>query len=205
MIFKKNSTKYINDKELVSAIISGDKLALYHFYQTYNKKIFSYVFSKIENKKDAEELTQDTFLSALDSLRDFKFQSTLYTYLFSIAKYKVIDYYRLKKISYLVFSHFPHLKKLISKVLTPDDSLLKKELKNQIISTFKKIKPIYRKIIILKYQEDKSIKQISEILNISPKKAESLLFRARKKFSLVYEQNTNKTASKTKGDLISSS
>lgn len=209
MIFKNSSTNYIeNDKKLIDHILKGNKKALYVFYKTYYPKVLGYIKRKVEKTNDAEELLQDTFLAALDNLRDFQFHSSLYTYLCAIAKNKIIDYYRRKKISQVVFSRFPIFKKLVSKILTPDDKLIRKELKKEIIDIFSKLKPIYKKIILLKYQEEKTIHQIAEILKISPKSAESLLFRARKKFAKLYVQKTTsakKIANQAKGDSLSPS
>jgi len=202
MIFKISSTKLIEEKKLINRILKGDKFALYFFYQTYHSKLLSFIKKRVKDKSDAEELLQDVFLSGLESLRDFSQKSSLYTYLCAIAKYKIIDYYRKKKITQLFFSHFPALAKLVSKVLSPDDKLIEKELKSEIFQTLKKLKPIYQKIILLKYQEEKTIAQIAKILKISLKSTESLLFRARKKFAKLYVQNKNSktTSSKTKGN-----
>jgi len=201
MISQNNSTKTIEEQKLVNRIVKGDKKALFSFYRQYQKRLLAFIKRKIANSADAEELLQDVFLASLDNLRDFNFKSSLYTYLCAIARFKVIDYYRRKKITQIVFSRFPAIKKIIAKVITPDEKLVRKELKLEILKVLKKLKPIYKKIIILKYREEKTIKQIARILNLNPKSVESLLFRARKKFAVIYEEKTKTTThtnSKTK-------
>jgi RNA polymerase sigma-70 factor (ECF subfamily) len=50
-------------------------------------------------------LTQDTFVDFLEALRDFRYQSSLKTFIFSIAKNKNIDWLRKKKIKKIIFSY----------------------------------------------------------------------------------------------------
>src|SRR6187549_3469283 len=63
----------------------------------YTDYLFSYAFFKTGNREEAEDLVQETFLSAFKSLSGFKGNSTEKTWLTSILKNKIIDYYRKKK------------------------------------------------------------------------------------------------------------
>jgi len=96
---------------LVKKLIKEDKKALYLFYKLYHKKLYFFIKQKINNKKDIEEVLQDTFISALDSLPLFKFRSSLFTWLCSIARHEIIDFLRRQKIKTIVFSHFPFLER----------------------------------------------------------------------------------------------
>jgi len=60
--------------------------------------LFSYCVVRIGNKEIAEDLVQETFLSALKSLHTFKSQSSLQTWLVAILKNKITDYYRKKDV-----------------------------------------------------------------------------------------------------------
>lgn len=62
----------------------------------YTKDMFAYAFGKVNQKEIAEDLVQDTFLSAYQSYKNFKAKSSVKTWLFSILKHKITDYYRLK-------------------------------------------------------------------------------------------------------------
>lgn len=62
--------------------------------KTHTKDLFGYAFSKVQQKEIAEDLVQDTFLSAHQSYKNFKGKSNVKTWLFSILKHKIADYYR---------------------------------------------------------------------------------------------------------------
>ena len=64
--------------------------------KTHTKNLFSYAFSKVQQKEIAEDMVQDTFLSAYQSYEKFKGKSNVKTWLFSILKHKIADYYRLR-------------------------------------------------------------------------------------------------------------
>ena len=78
----------LQEKELLERIINRDEKALFDVYKKYQPSIFKYVRSQINNYQTAEELTQDIFLDFIEALRDFRFQSSLKTFIFSIARQK---------------------------------------------------------------------------------------------------------------------
>jgi RNA polymerase sigma-70 factor (ECF subfamily) len=174
-----------SEKKLVSGILKNNEDSLRMFYNRYHKSLFSFISKRIECQEDAEEILQDVFMSSLDSLRDFSFKCSLFTFLCSIAKYKTIDFYRRKKIKKVVFSKFGEIEPLISQIFGNnilDDEILKEKVK----VTFSALIPKYRIILKLKYLYGYSVDEIAEKLSITFKSAESLLFRARKAFSQAY-------------------
>ena len=64
--------------------------------KTYTKDLLGYASSKVHQKEVAEDLVQDTFLSAYQSFQKYMGKSNVKTWLFSILKHKIADYYRLK-------------------------------------------------------------------------------------------------------------
>ncbi len=64
--------------------------------KAYSKALFSYAITKVPQKELAEDLVQDTFLSAYQSYENYKGKSNVKTWLFSILKHKIADYYRSK-------------------------------------------------------------------------------------------------------------
>lgn len=62
----------------------------------YTDDLYRWAFSKTSSKEVAEDLVQDTYLSALESLEKFRGDSSPKTWLFTILNHKIIDYYRKK-------------------------------------------------------------------------------------------------------------
>ncbi|EKE14261.1 MAG: hypothetical protein ACD_12C00602G0004 [uncultured bacterium] len=172
----------LEEKHLLEKIIKRDEKALFYVYKKYHKSIFNFVKSKISNYQTAEELTQDIFFDFIEALRDFRFQSTLKTFLFSIAKHKVVDQIRKKKLKNILFSRLPSFIIESLKVVFIDEEIDKKELKEKISKVINSLPNDYQLILRLKYIEGIKIKEISEKLNLNFKATESLLFRARKSF-----------------------
>jgi len=172
----------MEDADLVSRILRRENRALHVFYQTYTPKLLSFIRGKVENPHDAEEIFQDTLLAFLEALRDFHGNCKISTFLFSIGKYKIIDYYRRKKLRHLVFSQAPYLEDLVSPLLNPEEEFDAKVLKDKLKKVFSLILPTYKMVLQLKYIEDVSVSGIAGRFQWTLKKTESLLFRARKAF-----------------------
>jgi len=174
------------EKKIVEKIINRDSSAFFYFYKKNYPFIFNLVKSKIKDVNEAEELTQDIFLDFIEALRSFRFQSSLKTFLFAIAKNKIIDKIRKKKIKKILFSKLPHFLVQGLQVVLIDDELNKKELRKKINLAFKKLPNDYRLILRLKYIEDKKVSFIAKKLKKRFKATESLLFRARRTFVKIF-------------------
>lgn len=173
---------------LVQRILEGDQQAVTEFYVTYKSKIRAYLQKRLPETEDIEAFTHDIFLEAIDSLPLFEGKSSLQTWLYKIAHNKVVDWYRKKKINSLLLSQLPFLEIVAHEVYQPEFQYEKKKLKESIELTLRGLSAKYRRILRLHYEEQKSIKEIALIMDLSPKAAESLLFRARQQFKKNYEK-----------------
>ena len=176
------------DKQLVEKIINKNEQAIINFYQNNKKSLLNFILSQIRNKEDAEEVLQDTFLGFLESLRDFREQCSLKTFLFSIAKRKIIDKIRKKGIKKFLFSKLPqYFVNNLSPVFF-EEELEKEELKRKIEKVFQRLPNDYRLVLRLKYIEGKKVRNIARKLSMRFKATESLIFRARKAFVKIFNR-----------------
>lgn len=79
------------DESLLRAAQRGDETAFAQLMRAYELPIFNYVLHSVGNYHLAEDLTQDIFLRALRSLPGFSFRSKFTTWLFAIAKNRILD------------------------------------------------------------------------------------------------------------------
>ena len=79
------------DGALLRAAQRGDENAFAQLMRDYELPIFNYVLRSVGNYHQAEDLTQDIFLRALRSLPGFSFRSKFTTWLFAIAKNRILD------------------------------------------------------------------------------------------------------------------
>ena len=174
------------ERELLGKIIKKDEKALFYVYKKYHPSVFSFVRSQISNYQIAEEIAQDVFIDFIEALRDFRFQSSLKTFLFSIARHKIVDQIRKKKLKSILFSKLPSYIIESLKAVFIDEEIDKKVLKEKISKVIESLPNDYQVILRLKYIEGIKIKEIAEKLKMNFKATESLLFRARKSFIKVF-------------------
>lgn len=176
----------MEEKKLVEAIIQKDDKALRMLYFRYKKPIFQYVTRRINDRYLAEEITQDVFLDFIEALRDFRFQSSIKTFIYTLAKNKIVDTFRKKKIKKILFSAMPAYIVEGLKTIFIDDEIEQKELANKIKKTMDKLPNDYEFVLRLKYVEGEKVKKIAQRLSLGFKATESLIFRARKAFVAVF-------------------
>jgi RNA polymerase sigma-70 factor (ECF subfamily) len=86
-----------DEQGLVRGAQEGDKDAFAQLYEAYFDKIYRYIVIKISNKAEAEDMTQQVFLKAYQSIRSFKWKGAPFSaWLFRIAHNQIVDFYRKK-------------------------------------------------------------------------------------------------------------
>jgi RNA polymerase sigma-70 factor (ECF subfamily) len=147
---------------LVKKIIGGDKQAFRWFYKNQELGLGKFVSSKISNKEDAEEVAQDIWLSFLDSLPLFRFGSSLRTFLWSIARHEVADYYR-RKYAKRVIKLVP----LVDKVYQENSV---KQIAQKLGASFKTVESKLfraRKAFQMAYLELQEVEEVSEVARVA--------------------------------------
>ena len=152
------------------------------FYKKYYLGVKKFVSQKIDDEGVAKELTNDIMMAAMMCRSNFNGKCNEFSWICSIAKHKIIDYYRKKKIKTILFSANPIFEEIADKALTPERDVLKNELKEEIKKTFGEINTGYKEILRLKYIEGMKVSEIAKNLKLTIKAVESKLIRAKKKF-----------------------
>lgn len=176
-----------NDRELVKKIFQKDEKTLLTFYNHFKPQVFRFVHRQLPDYSLAEEVTQDVFLDFIEEIRDFNGECSIKTYLFTIAKNKVIDSIRKKKIKKILFSALPPYIVEGLKTILIDDEIEKKELAKKIKKVFEKLPNDYQLVLRLKYIEEEKVNTIAEKLSLGFKATESLIYRARRAFVKVFK------------------
>lgn len=85
------------DEGLIREAVHGDQQAFARLYEANFDRIFRYIYLKIGDREEAEDMTQQVFMNALRSISSFKYQGTPFTaWLFRIAHNQIVDYLRRK-------------------------------------------------------------------------------------------------------------
>jgi RNA polymerase sigma-70 factor, ECF subfamily len=82
------------DEQALARAAHRDPAAFARLYREYLRPVYSYTLVRVGNCEEAEDLTSQTFLAALQGIDRFRGQSTFSTWLFGIARNKCADYFR---------------------------------------------------------------------------------------------------------------
>lgn len=175
--------------KLVKQILEGDPQAVEKFYKEYSPKIINYLKYKLPDTQDVDEILNDVFMEAVDTLVFLKDEDKVENWLYKIAHNKMVDFYRKKKIKILLVSQIPFLEIVAKEILEPEFQFEKNRMKEKIQETFNNLSEKHQRVLKLHYEEDMPIKDIAPILNLSFKATESLLYRARMQFITNYERS----------------
>jgi RNA polymerase sigma-70 factor (ECF subfamily) len=162
------------------------------FYNRYYLGLKVFVGRKIDDPDLVEELVNDILLAGYKSRQNFLGKSEEFSWLCGIAKHKIIDYYRKKKIKTVLFSVNPVFEEIADKALSPERDVLKNELKAEIKKTLRELKAGYGKILRLKYVQGRSTAAIAKKLKTTVKAIESKLHRAKKQFQTKWNYDEKK-------------
>lgn len=152
------------------------------FFDRYYRGVKSFIGRKIEDEGVVEELTNDVLMAAAGARGNFRGEAAEFSWICGIAKHKIIDYFRKKKLKTILFSASPRFEEIADSALSPERDVLKEELKAEIRKTFKELGAGYSKILRLKYVQGHKTAIIAKMLGTTIKAIESRLTRARKQF-----------------------
>jgi len=183
------------DRQLIKGVLRGETEVIEVFNRRYRSRLLRFVLQKVDCYEDAEEIVQDTLVSAIYSLPSFLGKASFDNWLYSITRHEIADFYRKKKIKEILFSHFPRLGRLVSRALSPEMALEEKELRQKVFRCFLDLAEGYQEILRLRYIEELSSRQIAVRLQKSVKAVEMRLRRARHAFAKIW--NSQKGWSKS--------
>lgn len=157
------------------------------FFQEYQHLVFNLALQYVPNKQDAEEITQDVFISIHQSFADFEHRAKISTWIYRITINKSLDFIkaqkRKKRRAWLV-SLFDLRQTPLEPLIFdhPGVQLEQKEAIQHIFKCLNELPDRQKTALILSKIEQKSQQEIAEIMQLSPKAVESLVQRAKNNF-----------------------
>ncbi|MBP3891129.1 MAG: RNA polymerase sigma factor [Solobacterium sp.] len=136
-----------------------NELNLEQIYQDYYTKVFSYIHHRLQNYHEAEDLTEEVFGKVMRKLDTFDaYKASLSTWIFNITRNTLIDYYRGHHDTYELIDNYEYLEEVKEESVLDLDTL-----KKALMHLTKE----ERDIIILRYYEEYSLKEIAEKMHLS--------------------------------------
>jgi RNA polymerase sigma-70 factor (ECF subfamily) len=169
----------------------------------YGDQLYSYTVARVSDSAQAEDIVQDTFLSAWKARDGFKGEASEKSWLFTILKNKIIDYYRKKSrdLSEPISTHAPtdsffdsedHWTKEDKPLewgVTADEQVDKKEFYKILLGCKKKLQELQQAVFSMKYLEDLDAAEICKALGITASNYWVLIHRAKLQLRACLEKN----------------
>jgi RNA polymerase sigma-70 factor, ECF subfamily len=159
-----NVTK--SNSELILLIQKDDRVAFYHIYERYSKRLYGFVLRYIKQKEDAEEIVQEVFVKIWETRNKIDAYSSFEAFLFTIAYNTTISLLR-KRTNEKIY--LEHLKSLQQCANAPDliDEIQFNELNDRVQSMLNELTPRQKEIFQLSREEGLTHDEIAKKLDIS--------------------------------------
>ncbi|MFI5385627.1 MAG: RNA polymerase sigma factor [Fimbriimonadales bacterium] len=189
------STAERSEQSLVFSVASGDEAAAAELFRIYGEPVLRFVYRRVgEQMEDAEEVTLDTFGSAVKLAGTYHPASSVFTWLCGIAKLRIIDFYRKagrdKRMPAHLQTSLEDLERgdggIAGQALPlqsrPLDHVLDRiETERIVDELLSGLSEEEREVLLLRYVEQFSVREIAMLTKRSERGVEGLLSRAKNK------------------------
>lgn len=179
----------MSDQDVVLEARDGRQAAYRELVRRYERPIFSLIYRMVRNREQAEDLSQETFVKALNAIESYRPEYKFSSWIFKIANNVSIDHLRRRELDTLSLDGSPH-------ALTPEaiqasalqlgdrqetalEELEAKELGGEIERAIATLRPEYRSCILLRHVEGRPYEEIATMLDLPLGTVKTYIHRAR--------------------------
>jgi RNA polymerase sigma-70 factor, ECF subfamily len=156
----------------IKQVLKGDQDAFAEVIELYKDKVFQICFRMLGNRHEAEDIAQEAFIRAYVNIHTFNQKRKFSTWLYRIATNLCIDRIRKKKPDYYLDAEvtgtdgLTMYSQIAADGQLPEEEVEEMELQAEIQRQILKLPDKYRSVIVLKYIDELSLQEISEILDL---------------------------------------
>ncbi len=177
----------LGDEDIIARMREHGETFLFEIiYSRYHYKVQDKCYTLVKNRELAEELSGDIMARTYEKLDSFKGTASFSTWLYSITYNYCIDYLREKK-----KLHYPEWNSKHELPEIPDEEIDNDEIVSydQLMVLMDKLHPEEKALLLMKYHDDLSLKQISESLRVTESAVKMRLKRAKNRLLWLHSQN----------------
>lgn len=174
----------LSDNELIERILAETCPGCFEvLHNRYYRKVLDKCYSMVKDRFTAEELTEDIFSKVFEKLPTFRQKSSFSSWLYAISYNHCIDFLREKK-----HLHYPdwNRENEIPEIIDEEEELGQEISYEKLMHVMERIHPEEKALLMMKYQDNLSIKQISSALRITEAAAKMRLKRAKTRVLYLY-------------------
>lgn len=162
----------MTDEQLVKAYEAGSNEAFDVLLRRHQDRIFSYILRIIKNEDIANDIFQETFVKAIQTIRQGRYTENgkFPAWISRIAHNLIIDYYRQEKSENVQSSDLTDVDVLNRKELceaTIEDAIVTEQIRDDVKYLIKELPALQREVLIMRYYQGLSFKEIAEITGVS--------------------------------------
>ena len=167
-----------DDAVLISKFRAGDQKSFTVIHEKYCRRLYGYCYRLLLDELIAEDVVQDTFIKAFETLSSLEKPDQFYAWLFTIARNKVYGFLRNNRTNGR--AHITGDEGDVWDPESPHTLLVQKETSQIVVEMMNQLKPEYREVLILRQYDKLSYAEIAAITCNTVSSVESRLFKARK-------------------------
>jgi len=183
-----------NDKLLIQQASNGDTTAFRQLVEMHHKRVIHICLSFVAEPNDAEDVAQEVFIEMFKSIKDYRGEASLSTWLYRLSVNKSLDFLRQKKRqkrgSGLVFtfekSDLENLQ--VSSKQLPSDGMEEAERRHILYGAIEQLPQRQKVAITLSKIEELAQQEVADIMKTSVSSVESLLVRAKRKLREILQK-----------------
>jgi len=180
------------DGHYIKRVLNGETNAYAFLVNKYKSMAFSLALRMLKNREDAEEVAQDAFVKAYQSLSQFRGGARFSTWLYRIVYNTAVS--RLRRSSYEVLSIDDKgvEEKKTDEIAGAYHQLKESERKKFLDIVLEKLDPEENFLVTLYYYEEKELDEIAQITGLTKNNVKVRIFRARQRMMVMLKQYLNK-------------
>ena len=173
------------DSRLIHSALSGNENAYKRLLQKYHDPIYNFIFRMVHDRQQVEDLTQEAFIKAFASLKNFNEEYAFSTWLYKIATNNCIDYIRKRKLpTYSINKPIQsrdsdYTYEIPDFTFQPDRQIIAGQRTKLLQQAISRLPEKYKRVIHLRHTEERSYEEIAEMLRLPIGTVKAHIFRAR--------------------------
>ncbi len=169
------------DHAIINRVLYESTEAYRLLVAKYQIPVYNLLLRMVHDRDDAKELTQEVFVKAYEALPSFRFEYRFFSWLYRIAINLALSHIK-KQRQYVGLEQIKNFAEETNEKDTENENHLKMAVE--------KLKDKYKTVIVLKYYQQLSYKEVAVVLDISEKKVRSRLYDARMQIKEMLETSS---------------
>lgn len=189
-----SANRELSDSEIVREYLRTQNSSYFSMlYRKYSGKVYGKCISILKHEDEARDAVQDIFVKIMLNLGNFGEKSQFSTWIYSITYNFCIDVIRKKKKDKTLFSEDIERAPDVAADEVPDQYLLEMDMK-YLKQVLEELPTGDKMILLMKYQDDMSIKEIADILDKTESAIKMKIKRAKHKAQEIFERLAQRDA-----------